>query len=118
MTQRTDVDVLMIGHFAKDQNIVDGEGETASGGGVYFGSVALRRLGLSVAIVTRLHPDDFPRLEELKREGVQVFAAADAPGEIVDLPYEWDSPFDFSSFLHGLEEMLKGEGSAPQEWSA
>jgi sugar/nucleoside kinase (ribokinase family) len=76
MTQRADVDVLMIGHFAKDQNIVDGEGETASGGGVYFGSVALRRLGLSVAVVTRLHPDDFPRLEELKGEGVQVFAAA------------------------------------------
>jgi sugar/nucleoside kinase (ribokinase family) len=64
---------MMIGHFAKDRNLVDGRGEMASGGGVYFGSVALRRLGVRVAVVTRLHPDDFPLLEELEREGVQVF---------------------------------------------
>lgn len=69
------VDVMIIGHFAKDNVIVDGSSETTSGGSVYFGSVALQRLGLRAAIVTRLHPDDFPRLEELKREGVQVFAA-------------------------------------------
>jgi sugar/nucleoside kinase (ribokinase family) len=75
MTTNTDFDVLMIGHFAKDRNVVDGHGEIASGGAVYFGSVALRRLGARVAIVTRLHPDDFPRLNDLKREGVAIFAA-------------------------------------------
>jgi sugar/nucleoside kinase (ribokinase family) len=74
MTFDTDFDVVMIGHLAKDRNVVDGQGEIASGGAVYFGSVALRRLGMRVAIVTRLHPDDFPRLNELKREGVAVFA--------------------------------------------
>jgi len=70
------VDIMMIGHFAQDRLVVDGHGETASGGGVYYGSVALRRLGVRVAVVTRLHPNDFPRLDELKREGVQVFATA------------------------------------------
>jgi sugar/nucleoside kinase (ribokinase family) len=69
-----DLDVLMVGHFARDRLVVDGHGEIASGGGVYYGSVVLRRLGLRVAVVTRLHPDDFSRLEELEREGVQVFA--------------------------------------------
>jgi len=68
-------DVVLIGHLAKDQNIVDGRGQVESGGGVYFGSIPLRRLGLSVAIVTRLHPDDFSRLDELRQEGVQVFAS-------------------------------------------
>lgn len=68
------VDILMIGHFAKDQVIVDGRGETMSGGAVYYGAVALRRIGVSVAVVTRLHPADFGRLEELDREGIQVFA--------------------------------------------
>jgi sugar/nucleoside kinase (ribokinase family) len=68
------VDIMLIGHFAKDRNVVDSRGEVASGGGVYFGSVALRHLGVQVAVVTRLHPDDFPLLEELEREGVQVFA--------------------------------------------
>ena len=66
----------MIGHFAKDRNIVDGQGETTSGGGVYFGSMALRRLGVRVAVVTRLHPDDYGLLEEMKQAGVQVFATA------------------------------------------
>ena len=71
-----DVDIMMIGHFAKDKLVVDGKSEIASGGAVYYGSVALRRMGVSVAVVTRLHPDDFPLLDELKQEGVQVFATA------------------------------------------
>jgi sugar/nucleoside kinase (ribokinase family) len=71
-----DVDILMIGHFAKDQLVVGESSETSSGGGVYYGSVALRRIGLRVAVVTRLHPGDFSRLDEIKREGVQVYATA------------------------------------------
>ncbi len=65
---------MMLGHFAKDRVVVDGHGETVSGGGPYYGSIVARRLGLRVAVVTRLHPDDFARLDELKQEGVQVFA--------------------------------------------
>ena len=67
-------DIVMIGNFAKDKLIVDGVEEIASGGGVYYGSVVAKRLGARVAVVTRLHPDDFPRLEELRSEGVVVFA--------------------------------------------
>jgi sugar/nucleoside kinase (ribokinase family) len=74
MASQFDVDIMMIGHFAKDRLVVDGQGEIASGGAVYYGSVVLRRLGLDVAVVTRLHPDDFPLLGELKREGVVVYA--------------------------------------------
>lgn len=70
----TDYDVVMIGNFAKDKLIVDGVEEIASGGGVYYGSVVIKRLGARVAVITRLHPDDFPRLEELRKEGVEVFA--------------------------------------------
>lgn len=75
MISNIDFDIMMIGHFAKDRLVVDGHGEIASGGAVYYGSVALHRLGMRVAVVTRLHPDDFPRLDELKQEGIQVFAA-------------------------------------------
>ncbi len=78
MTRPPQYDIVMFGHFAKDRNVVDGHGEVQSGGAVYFGSVALRRLGLSVAIITRLCADDFPLLEEVKREGVKVFAQASA----------------------------------------
>lgn len=65
----------MVGHFAKDELIVDGKGEISSGGGVYYGSMALRQMGYQVAVATRLHPDDFPRLEELRQAGVRVYAA-------------------------------------------
>ena len=70
----TDFDVLMIGNFAKDKIIVDGVEQIMSGSGVYFGSVVIRRLGLKVAVVTRLHPSDFQRLDEIRAEGVEVFA--------------------------------------------
>ena len=69
-----DFDILMVGNFAKDKLIVDGVEEIASGGGVYYGSIAIRRLGLKVAVVTRLSPADFSRLEELRSEGVTVHA--------------------------------------------
>lgn len=70
-----DFDLLMFGHFAVDKIIVDGVAETVSGGGVYYGSVAAHRLGARVGVVTRLREADFPRLEELRAEGVTVFAA-------------------------------------------
>ncbi len=74
MTATYDTDVMMLGHFARDRLVVDGQGEIVSGGGVYYGSVALRHLGIGVAVVTRLHPDHFPLLDELRREGVDVYA--------------------------------------------
>jgi sugar/nucleoside kinase (ribokinase family) len=74
MPPSNEVDLVIIGHFAKDRLVVDGHGKTSSGGSVYYGSVALRRMGLRVAVVTRLHQDDFPRLEEIKLQGVQVYA--------------------------------------------
>jgi len=68
------IDIEMIGNFAKDKIIVDGVEEINSGGGVYFGSVAATRLGARVAVVTRLKQEDFSRLDELRMEGVEVFA--------------------------------------------
>jgi len=68
------VDVAVIGHFAKDRIIVRGEERVSSGGSVYYGAIALRRMGLKVAVVTRLRQDDFGLLDELKDEGILVFA--------------------------------------------
>jgi sugar/nucleoside kinase (ribokinase family) len=69
-----DVDVMMIGHFARDLLVVDGEAAVASGGAVYYGGAALRHLGLSVAAVTRLHSADRPYLEEMSGVGIEVYA--------------------------------------------
>lgn len=68
------VDVAIIGHFAKDKLVFGGNEEVASGGSVYYGAIALRRLGLRVTVITRLAKADFPRLDELKKAGILVFA--------------------------------------------
>jgi sugar/nucleoside kinase (ribokinase family) len=68
------VDIVVIGHFAKDKIIFRGEERVSSGGSVYYGAIALRRMGLRVAVITRLKQDDFGLLDELKNEGILVFA--------------------------------------------
>lgn len=72
------VDVAVLGHFAKDKIIVAGKESIASGGSVYYGALALRRLGLRVAVITRLAREDRPRLAELTAEGIRVYARSSA----------------------------------------
>lgn len=67
-------DVTFLGHFAKDLIVVRGAGSASSGGAVYYGSMALARLGMKVAVVTRLAGEDFGRLDELRDAGIEVFA--------------------------------------------
>jgi len=59
--------------------------------------------------------DSFLQTRILK-DTLRVLATATEPGEIVDLPYEWDEPFDFSTFLQDLESMLQEEGDVAQTW--
>jgi sugar/nucleoside kinase (ribokinase family) len=72
----TNFELVLIGHFAKDKIVYQGQIETSSGGAVYYAGMALARLGWRVAVMTRLHPDDFDRLDEMKEAGVRVFAQA------------------------------------------
>ncbi|MEJ5199986.1 MAG: PfkB family carbohydrate kinase [Anaerolineae bacterium] len=75
MTQTTSCfDILFLGHFAVDRNVVDGVAEIASGGAVYYGGIAAARLGARVGVVTRLSRADFGRLDELRAAGIEVFA--------------------------------------------
>ena len=73
---RHSFDVAVLGHFAKDKIVVGGQESEAPGGSVYYGALALQRLGLRVAVVTRLAQVDWPRLDELKDAGIRVYACA------------------------------------------
>ena len=68
------LDIVVIGDFARDQLVYRGRRETSSGGSVYYGAIALRRIGLRTAVITRLASQDFYLLEDLRREGVLVYA--------------------------------------------
>jgi sugar/nucleoside kinase (ribokinase family) len=69
-----DFDVVLLGHFAKDKNIVDGKERDVLGGAVYYGAFPLKMMGINVAIVTKLAREDFPELSVFERAGIPVFA--------------------------------------------
>ena len=49
-------DILMLGHFARDVNVIDGEEKVESGGAVYFGSTAAAATGAKVVSLVALNP--------------------------------------------------------------
>ncbi len=66
-------DVVAIGHLDRGRIVRGDEQQDAVGGAVYFGGVVLARLGLKVAIVTRLARADSWMLEELEEAGADVY---------------------------------------------
>ena len=66
-------DVVILGHFAKDKLIIDGEEKDALGGAVYYGAMALSKLNYSAAIITLLSKDDFFYLDVMRKDGIKVF---------------------------------------------
>jgi sugar/nucleoside kinase (ribokinase family) len=103
MEAKPAVDIAVIGHFARDRIVVGGRQEVASGGSVYYGALALRRLGLRVAVVTRLAKEHFPHLEELTREGILVYAQATSQTSGIenvyygdDMERRWTKPLGFA----------------------
>jgi len=66
-------DVCVVGHITKDiVKTADGEIEMP-GGTAYYTSVALKNLGMSVAVITKLHHQDTSLLSELEKEQIPVF---------------------------------------------
>jgi hypothetical protein len=62
-------------------------------------------------------PHDVQLQTRILKDAINVLAAATTPGDIVDLPYEWDRPFDFSGFLQDIQAMIQEENGVPQDWT-
>ena len=65
----------LFGHFAKDKLIIHGVEKEAAGGAVYYGAIALAKLGFRTGIITMLAKEDYPALDIFARNGVEVFAS-------------------------------------------
>ncbi len=63
-------DVVLLGHFAKDKDVIDGKERDVLGGAVYYGAFPLEIMGTKVAVVTKLARKDFPQLSIFKRAGI------------------------------------------------
>jgi len=67
-------DIAVVGDFARDKLVFRGQVEYSSGGAVYYGALALQRMGVRTVVITRLAEQDFHLLEDLRREGIVVYA--------------------------------------------
>jgi len=67
-------DIVIIGHVAKDIIEIDGVSKMVLGGAVYYGGLAGSRMGLKLAIVTRLKKEDFPILDVFEKNNIKYFA--------------------------------------------
>ncbi|MCD5408930.1 PfkB family carbohydrate kinase [Candidatus Bipolaricaulota bacterium] len=70
---RSRYDVVAIGHLDNGRIVKGEEVQEGVGGAVYFGGIVLARLGLRVAVVTRLAQADAWMLRELEGAGIDVF---------------------------------------------
>jgi hypothetical protein len=61
-------------------------------------------------------PNDPELQTSILESALEVLANATVPGDIVDLPYAWGAPFDWSSYFSDLDEMIKEEGIQAQDW--
>ncbi len=61
-------------------------------------------------------PHDAFMQTQILKDALNVLVTAKNPGDIVDLPYQWDRPFDFPGFLEDIQDMVKEEDGTLQEW--
>jgi sugar/nucleoside kinase (ribokinase family) len=67
-------DIVILGHVAKDIIEIDGVSKEYLGGAVYYGGLAGSRMGLKMAIITRLKIEDFPILDSFEENNIKFFA--------------------------------------------
>jgi hypothetical protein len=61
-------------------------------------------------------PWDIDLQNRILKEALDVLATATTPGDIVDLPYAWDGPFDFAGYQQDMQEMIREEDGTLQDW--
>jgi len=80
-------DIAFVGHYTKDTVIYPHLTRIVDGGAFYYGANVAVRMGLRVAVVTRLARQDWHVVAELTRLGVTVFARATPASTLLRLTY-------------------------------
>ena len=74
MNDKLVVDIVILGHIAKDIIEIDGKSIQAIGGPVYYGGIAGSHMGLKIIVITRLKKDDNAILQKFNKYGIKYFA--------------------------------------------
>ncbi|MFX1454575.1 MAG: hypothetical protein ACFFDB_04310, partial [Promethearchaeota archaeon] len=67
------VDIVILGHLAKDIIEVDHRSYISLGGAVYYGGIAGSHMGLKITIITKLKEEDFKFLTIFKKNGINYY---------------------------------------------
>ena len=84
-------DIAFLGHYTKDTIIYPHLTRTVDGGAYFFGANVAARMGLRVAVVTRLAREDWGAVEKLERLGVTLLACATPSSTLLRLIYPTDN---------------------------
>ena len=80
-------DIAFVGHYTKDTIVYPHLTRTVDGGAFNYGANVAVRMGLRVAVVTRLAREDWHVVADLERLGVTVFAQATPASTLLRLTY-------------------------------
>jgi sugar/nucleoside kinase (ribokinase family) len=84
-------DIAFIGHYTKDTIVYPTATRVVDGGAFNYGANVAARMGLRVAVVTRLAREDWHVVESLEALGVTAFARATAHSTCLRLTYPTDN---------------------------
>jgi sugar/nucleoside kinase (ribokinase family) len=84
-------DVVFIGHYTKDTIVYPAVTRVVDGGAFNYGANVAARMGLRVAVVTRLAREDWHVVEALEAIGVTAFARATPDSTCLRLIYPTDN---------------------------
>lgn len=85
-------DVLYIGNYTKDRIISPAGVKDVDGGAVNYAAHAAARLGLSVAVVTRLAKEDYYVVEKLFQVGIDCYPTYTPRSTLLTLEYSTSDP--------------------------
>ena len=84
-------DIVFIGHYTKDTIVYPTVTRVVDGGAFNYGANVAARMGLRVAVVTRLAREDWHVVESLEAIGVTAFAKATPQSTCLRLTYPTDN---------------------------
>jgi sugar/nucleoside kinase (ribokinase family) len=85
-------DVLCIGNYTKDTIISPAGTKIVDGGGAHYAAHAAARLGMRVAVVTRLAKEDERVVEKLAQSGIDCYATYTPQSTLLQLEYPTADP--------------------------
>jgi len=84
-------DIAFVGHYTKDTIVYPSSTRVVDGGAFNYGANVAARMGLRVAVVTRLAREDWHVVESLEAIGVTAFARATPDSTCLRLIYATDN---------------------------